>query len=159
MNPYRRRRDRPHVEAANSADVNRPARDNGEVKFLLLIHNNPEALDGLTPGQRRALIGGDDLVDRIGRLRDTGELVQILALELPTESKTVQTVAGTPVISDRPFLETKEFLAGALVVDCVSMARALEIAADVPYSAVQRIEVRPVRDLDVEDLAQLDPGE
>jgi hypothetical protein len=141
------------------ADVNRTARDNRAVKFLLLIHNNPEALEGLTPDQRRALIGGDDLIDRIGRLRANGELVQILALQPPTESKTVQTVAGTPVISDRPFLETKEFLAGALVVEVPSIDRALEIAAEVPYAAVQRIEVRPVRDLDEEGLSQLDPGE
>jgi hypothetical protein len=139
--------------------VNRGDRDNGVVKFLLLIHNNPEALEGLTAEQRRALIGGGDLVDRIGRLRDSGELVTILALELPSESKTVQTVAGTPVISDRPFLETKEFLAGALVVECPTIDRALEIAADVPYAAVQRIEVRPIRDLDEVGLAQLDPGE
>ncbi|GAB3820599.1 YciI family protein [Kribbella italica] len=139
--------------------MDRLDRDNGVVKFLLLIHNNPEALEGLTAEQRRALIGGDDLVDRIGRLRSAGELVQILALELPSESKTVQTVAGTPVISDRPFLETKEFLAGALVVEVPSIDRALEIAADVPYAAVQRIEVRPIRDLDEAGLAQLDPGE
>ncbi len=139
--------------------MNRAGRDNGVVKFLLLIHNNPEALEGLTPDQRRALIGGNDLIDRIGRLRSSGELVQILALDPPSSSKTVQTVAGTPVISDRPFLETKEFLAGALVVDVASIERALEIAGEIPYAAVQRIEVRPVRDLDEQGLAQLDPGE
>lgn len=129
------------------------------MKFLLLIHNNPEALEGLSPEQRRALVGGNDLIDRVRRLRESGELVTILALNPPSDSKTVQTVDGTPVISDRPFLETKEFLAGGLVVDCVSMERALAIAAEVPYSAVQRIEVRPVRDLDEEGLAQLDPAE
>jgi hypothetical protein len=126
------------------------------VKFLLLIHNNPEALDGLTPQQRRALVGGREVAERIRRLRDSGELVTVLALHDPSQSKTVQVVGGTPVISDRPFLETKEFLAGGLVVEVPTMERALEIAAEVPYAAVQRIEVRPIRDFEAEVLAGLD---
>ena len=132
---------------------------NGGVKFILLIHNNPEALDGLTPEQRQALVGGRTVVDQVRRLRERGELVSVLALHEPSDSKTVQTVGGTPVISDRPFLETKEFLAGAVVVECPTMERALEIAAEIPYATVQRIEVCPIRNLEEECLADLDQGE
>ncbi|TCC66246.1 hypothetical protein E0H73_04910 [Kribbella pittospori] len=126
------------------------------MKFLLLIHNNPEALDGLSPEKRLELIGGRDfLLDQVRELRENGELLTILALEPPSETKSVKVTAGTPVISDRPFLETKEFLAGALMVECASMDRALEIAAGIPFAALLPIEVRPVRELDDEALAAL----
>ena len=100
------------------------------MKFLLLVHNNLEALEGLTEDQLTELAGGREQVATLAReLLKSGELVSVLALNEPAETKDVQLVAGTPVISDRPLLETKEFLAGALVVNCASQERALELAA------------------------------
>lgn len=125
------------------------------MKYLLLIHNNPEALDGLSAQERFQLIGGDLLATRIRELQHSGELVNVLALAEPSESRTVQRVDGTPVVSDRPFLETKEFLAGALLLECRTLDRALEIAAELPFAALQRIEVRPMRTLDDLDLAAI----
>lgn len=125
------------------------------MKYLLLIHNNPDVLDGLTPQERVRLIGGERFVDDVRRLRDSGELVSVLQLDEPTTAKTVQVVDGTPVVSDRPFLETKEFLAGALLVECATIDRAVEIAAELPFAAVQRIEVRPTGLLDADELQQL----
>lgn len=130
--------------------------ENRRVKYLLLIHNNPEALDGLSPQERAKLIGADRLTSRVRSLQESGELVTVLALAEPSESKTVQVVAGTPVISDRPFLETKEFLAGGLLLECPTIDRALEIAAELPFAEVQRIEVRPLRS--IEDLGIEDPS-
>jgi hypothetical protein len=116
------------------------------VRFLLLIHNNAEALEGFTEEQLTEMAGGREQVAATAReLRDTGELISILALQDPGESNDVQLVAGTPVVSDRPFLETKEFLAGALVLECASMERALEIAGRIPLVEMRRVEIRQVR--------------
>lgn len=127
------------------------------MKFLLLIHDNPEAreaLEALSEEQRRELIGGPDgLAAKTRALRESGELVSVLVLDDPATGDTVQLIAGTPVISDRPFLETKEFLAGAILVECPTVERALEIAADVPAASMRRIEIRPVRVLDDEEFA------
>jgi hypothetical protein len=77
-------------------------------------------------------------------------------LKDPGEEKDIQLVAGTPVISDRPLLETKEFLAGAMVLHCESVERALEIAARIPLANFRRVELREIR-LDQDDfLNQLD---
>ena len=127
------------------------------MKFLLLVHNNLEALEGLTEDQLTELAGGREQVATLAReLLKSGELVSVLALNEPAETKDVQLVAGTPVISDRPLLETKEFLAGALVVNCASQERALELAAMIPLAQFRRVELREIR-MDQDDfLLELD---
>jgi hypothetical protein len=82
--------------------------------------------------------------------------VSVLGLDEPGESKDAQLVAGTPVISDRPLLETKEFLAGAMVLDCVSVERALEIAARIPLVQFRRVELREIRYDQSDFLVELD---
>ncbi|MET9272600.1 YciI family protein [Kribbella sp. NPDC003557] len=127
------------------------------MKFLLLVHNNLEALEGLSEHQLTELAGGREAVATLARkLLKSGELVSVLSLTEPAETKDVQLVAGTPVISDRPFLETKEFLAGALVLNCASQERALELAAMIPLAQFRRVELREIR-MDQDDfLAELD---
>src|SRR4051794_34318497 len=88
-------------------------------------------------------------------LLTSGELVSVLRLNDPGEEKDVQLVAGTPVISDRPLLETKEFLAGAMVLNCASVERALEIAALIPLAEFRRVELREINQDHDEFLAQL----
>ena len=121
------------------------------MKFLLLIHNNIEALKGFSEHELTELAGGREQVAATAReLLKTGELVSVLGLQEPGTEKDVQLVAGTPVISDRPFLETKEYLAGAMVVHCASVERALEIAALIPLAKFRRVELREIR-LDQDD--------
>jgi hypothetical protein len=127
------------------------------VKFLLLIHNNLEALEGLTEEQLTELAGGrEQVAGTVRELLKTGELVSVLALTEPGATKDVQLVAGTPVISDRPLLETKEFLAGAIVLHCASQERALELAAMIPLAQFRRVVVREIRQDQDDFLAQLD---
>jgi hypothetical protein len=62
----------------------------------------------------------------------TGELVDGQGLAMPDQAKIVR-ANGTrpPVVSDGPFPETKEFLAGWWIVDCETPERAVELAATV----------------------------
>jgi hypothetical protein len=65
-------------------------------------------------------------------LVETGELVQHEVLTGPDLAKIVTSDGGTaPVVTDGPFQEFKEWLAGFQIVDVESEARALEIAATV----------------------------
>ena len=62
-------------------------------------------------------------------LRETGELVEVEALAGPDAAKIVTFDGLTaPVVTDGPFQEFKEWLAGYQIVDVESEARALEIA-------------------------------
>ena len=86
------------------------------------------------------------------RLVHSGELVDAQGLTGPEQAKVVQAQpGGQPVVTDGPFPETKEFLAGYWIVDVESEQRAIEIAAQASASpgrggapARVPIEVRPI---------------
>jgi hypothetical protein len=62
---------------------------------------------------------------------------------LPASAATVRVRDGEVIISDGPFAETKEWMAGFDVIECPSMAEAVEIAARHPVAAFGMVEVRP----------------
>lgn len=85
-------------------------------------------------------------------LIESGELVEVQALTGPDLARLVISDGrGAPVVTDGPFAEAKELLAGYQLVDVESEARAIEIAARVSAAPGpggvplrQRIEVRRV---------------
>jgi hypothetical protein len=64
-------------------------------------------------------------------------------VSLPSSAATVRVREGEVIISDGPFAETKEWMAGFDVIECASMAEAVQIAALHPAAAFGMIEVRP----------------
>ena len=65
------------------------------------------------------------------KLRQSGEYVEVNALQPPGRARVVRHDGGrAPIISDGPFPETKEFLAGFWIVEVSGLDRALEIAAE-----------------------------
>ncbi|OZM70135.1 hypothetical protein CFN78_26900 [Amycolatopsis antarctica] len=63
-------------------------------------------------------------------LAESGELVETRGLDAPVHTRRVGNgPEGTPVVTDGPYAETQEVLAGYWIVDCVSIDRATEIAA------------------------------
>ncbi len=67
-----------------------------------------------------------------GELKGSGELVSAEGLDMPNQAKEVRaSKTGTPIVSDGPFPESKEFLAGYWIVDVETPKRAYELAARV----------------------------
>ncbi len=64
----------------------------------------------------------DDLVE-------SGELVDAQGLTAPVHARRVALKDGVPVVTDGPYAETQEVLAGYTIVECESFDRATEIAA------------------------------
>ena len=97
-------------------------------------------------------------------LSSTGELVESEALAGPDLAKIVTSDGLTaPVVTDGPFQEFKEWLAGYKIVDVESEARAIEIAAKIsavpgPGGAAtqQPIQVRRVMDQAPSDVAEME---
>src|SRR2546429_110793 len=79
-------------------------------------------------------------------LRGGGELVATEPLS-PTKVTRVTAQDGRTSLSDGPFAEVKEHLAGFYLVDCESEERAYEIAARIPEAGFGLVEVRPTLDL------------
>ena len=65
-------------------------------------------------------------------------------LDLPETAATVRVRDGETLVTDGPFAETKEFVAGFDVIECADLDEAIEVAAKHPSSWFQAIEIRPV---------------
>lgn len=79
-------------------------------------------------------------------LQDAGVLVAGDALERADIATTLRERDGEIQITDGPFAETKEYLAGYYLLNCPDLDTALEHARGVPAIAYGSIEVRPVWD-------------
>lgn len=112
------------------------------MKYLIAIYLNPKTWEGLPEEVRDEMIGGID--EFMATIRKSGEFVGTHALGDPAQSAVVRVRDGAPVVTDGPFVEAKEHLAGFYVVDVESRERALEIAAAVPDARVNAMEVRPI---------------
>jgi hypothetical protein len=80
------------------------------------------------------------------QLRASGQLVSDAALQLPDQTMTVQVRDGKMSATDGPFMETKEMLAGFLVVEARDLNEAVRIAGGIPLARVGHVEVRPFVD-------------
>jgi len=112
------------------------------LKYMLLIYNNPDALQSLPQEQL------DGIFDEVGKimaeLQESGELVGGEALAHPSQTRTVRVRNGSPATTDGPFVEAKEQFAGYLAVDVESEERAIEIAARWPDARHGAMEVRAI---------------
>ncbi|MGH8619405.1 MAG: YciI family protein [Burkholderiales bacterium] len=81
-------------------------------------------------------------------LRESGKLIAAEPLHPVQTATTVRVRNGKVSITDGPFAETKEQLAGFYLVDAKDLDEALAIAAKIPPARAGSIEVRPVRELD-----------
>src|ERR1700685_3144351 len=64
-------------------------------------------------------------------------------LELPETAATVRVRDGETLVTDGPFAETKEFMAGFDLLECSGLDEAVEVTAKSPIARFHRIEVRP----------------
>jgi hypothetical protein len=76
-------------------------------------------------------------------LEARGQQILGNALQGPQTARTISTRDGEALISDGPFTETKEFIAGIDVVSCADRDQAIELAAAHPIARYHAIEVRP----------------
>ena len=80
------------------------------------------------------------------KLAESGELVDARGLSAPVHARRVQLRNGTPVVTDGPYPETQEVLAGYTIVECDSFDRATEIASGLvnPDAEGEYVDVRPI---------------
>jgi hypothetical protein len=114
------------------------------MKFLLIMHMNPQIWDALTEEERNEVMTGHGAF--MESIRESGEMLGTTALAEPGASAVVRVRQGVPTVSDGPYLEAKEYLGGYYLVECASRDRALELAAMIPDARVEGlgVEVRPV---------------
>ena len=124
------------------------------MKYMLMMNATRKDWAGfgsLAPEDIRAHVQFMKTLNR--DLQASGEFVDGQGLTGPEEAKIVRAkgVAGGPAITDGPFAEAKEFLAGYWVLECKSLERVIEIAQKISNAPGKGgaplnipVELRPV---------------
>ena len=131
------------------------------MKYMILLYGSQQDYDVLAgkPTDKPAMSAEDvqamyAYMESIHKdLEASGELVDAHGLTAPVHARRVQLRNRVPVVTDGPYPETQEVLAGFTIVECDSFDRATEIAARFvnPDADGEYVDVRPVLE-GVEDL-------
>ena len=104
------------------------------MRYMLLVCVD-ESIE-VNPRERSAAPWVDEM-DRRGVRRDGSRLRPVV------DATTVRLRGGEVVLSDGPFAETKEQIAGYDVIECRDLDEAIEVASKHPVAGYGAIEVRP----------------
>jgi len=106
------------------------------MKYLCLVYGEEKNIQTMDDHECLAFDQG---------LRDSGRCVASEALQPVETATTVRVRGGKVAVSDGPFAETKEQLAGFYLLEARDLNEAIQLASKIPPARVGSIEVRPVR--------------
>lgn len=115
------------------------------MKYIVLIYNDPKLLGAMPKEEfnstmRDCLSHADEMVRK-------GSLLESQMLEDPSTARSVRIRGGKRMVTDGPFIETKEFLGGFNIIEADNMEEAEKLADNFPWASVGCVEIRPIRDI------------
>jgi|SRR5690554_5216098 hypothetical protein len=108
------------------------------MKYVCLVYGEEEKLREIPDAE--CFANGESL-------RVSGHYIAAEALEPVETATTVRVRKGVLSVTDGPFAETKEQLAGFYLIDARDLNDAIRVASKIPPARVGSIEIRPVREL------------
>jgi hypothetical protein len=124
------------------------------MKYLILLYGSQQDYDVMAgkPSDKPAMTPAEvaAMHEYMGtfheKLVESGEFVDARGLTAPVHARRVRLENGAPVVTDGPYPETQEVLAGFTIVECASYDRATEIAAGLvnPEAKGEYVDIRPV---------------
>lgn len=115
------------------------------MKYLALVYYQEAVVNAMTDKEWQDL--NQECIRCVERLSEGGHFVAGQALQPVDMATTLRVRGGETIISDGPFAETKEQLAGFYLLEARDLNEALQLAAKIPPARLGSIEVRPVREL------------
>lgn len=115
------------------------------MKYLCLVYGEEKKLHSMPDAE---CVAYDE------ELRKDGRCLASEALQPVQTAATVRVRDGKVSVTDGPFAETKEQLAGFYLVDAKDLKEAIQIASQIPPAQVGCVEVRPIRALAGRNLGQ-----
>jgi len=106
------------------------------MKYLCLVYLDEKRLDELPD---------EDCVAYDAEIRKSGYCLASEALQSVQTATTVRMRNGKLSVTDGPFAETKEQLAGFYMIEARDLNEAIQIASKIPPARVGCVEVRPIR--------------
>lgn len=112
------------------------------MQFALLIYESPEAFATRTKDETDPYVGAWRAYYKT--LVDAGIYVGGDPLQVPETGTTLRITEGKRLVQDGPYADTKEQLAGIIVLELPSVDAALDWAARCPTASDGAVEVRPL---------------
>src|SRR6202021_4067277 len=110
------------------------------MKYLLIVGSEGPSAPEEVAVMQREIPGWDEEMQR------RGVLLLGRPLSLPETAATVRVRDGQTMVTDGPFTEAKEWIAGFDLVECSDLDEAIGVAAKSPVSWFKTIEIRPFAD-------------
>ncbi len=117
------------------------------MKYLLLVCVEEPPMPALETDEEIASwdVEGEDIKPWLAETGEGGIRLFGSQVSKPANAATVRVREGEVVVSDGPYAETKEWMAGFDVIECADMEEAIDIASRHPVAQFGMIEVRPFR--------------
>jgi len=124
------------------------------MKYVVLIHSNPASWvhpmflhqrEPLEPEARETRLKEFNAL--LTEISQSGELVESAALNSPSTARSLVVRDEQLTVTDGPFADAKEHLAGFFLIDVASEERAIEIASRLPDARHGTVELRSVAEL------------
>lgn len=112
------------------------------MKYLLLVYHNEDRFQTIPEGTRKDMLA--ESIQLCHQLANKGQYVHASPLQPQATATIVRMRDGKSTVTDGPFIETKEQLAGYFLIEAENQDEANKIAQRVPGARIGTVEVRPV---------------
>jgi len=110
------------------------------MRFMVLVKASQDSEAGVLPGK--------ELLAAMGRFNEemarAGVLLAGEGLQASSKGARIRFTGATPIVTDGPFAETKELLAGFWMLQVQSKAEAVEWISRAPFAGGEEVEIRQV---------------
>ncbi|HEY7533788.1 MAG TPA: YciI family protein [Nitrospiraceae bacterium] len=115
------------------------------MKYMLLVHHDEEAFRKFSESRQQQML--EESVQLTHQLHANGQYLSASPLHPTSTAAIVRVRDGKQLVTDGPFAETREQLAGYFLINAHDLNEAIRIATQVPGARIGTVEVRPVKEV------------
>jgi hypothetical protein len=116
------------------------------MKFMLIVHHDEEAFSKIEKDKRQQMLA--ESIELTHQLHAAGQYLSASPLQPAATAVMVRVREGKPLVTDGPFIETREQIAGYFLVNARNLNEAVSIASKVPGARIGTVEVRPLIEIE-----------
>lgn len=115
------------------------------MKYMLLVHHDEEAFGKIPETKRQELLA--ESIQLTHQLNANKQYLHASPLHPAATGVIVRVREGKQFVTDGPFVETREQLAGYFLIEARDLNEVIGIAARIPGARIGTVEVRPLREI------------
>lgn len=112
------------------------------MKFMLIVHHDETAFEKIDKEKRQQML--TESIELTHELHAAGHYVHASPLQPAATAVMVRVRDGKSLVTDGPFIETREQIAGYFLINARDLNEAISIAGRVPGARIGTVEVRPL---------------